>query len=74
MIGNRQQLARLQSDFYRDQYHKILTALLISTGIILIFVATIIYFVLFTTLPLYYGSTTTGRIIPMVPIQPTGTH
>lgn len=63
------EVARMQSDFYRDQYHKILLGLIISGGIMLLLIALIIYFMLFTNPPQYYASTTTGRIIPMTPYK-----
>jgi hypothetical protein len=66
MIGQRHELARLQSDFYRDNYYKMLRAVLVSVIIIFLLIVAIIYFVLFNNPPQYYGTATTGQIIPMV--------
>lgn len=66
MIGNRRQIARLQSDFYRDSYYRMLRWLFISLVIILLLILTIIYYVLFTSPLQFYATTTTGQIIPMV--------
>lgn len=67
MLGDRQTLASFQSDFYRDNYHKLLNALIISCVIILILISTIIYFVWQHPEIHYYGTTTGGQIIPMTP-------
>ncbi|EKD54280.1 MAG: hypothetical protein ACD_60C00100G0017 [uncultured bacterium] len=69
MITNRQESARLQSDFYREKYHKTLRALLISIGIMLVLISVIIYFVLFKAPPTYYATTTEGQIIAMPPAE-----
>jgi hypothetical protein len=66
MIGSRKEIARLQSDFYRDYYHKVLWAILGSTGCILLLILAIIYFLVFIGAPQYYGTATSGQIIPMV--------
>lgn len=65
--SHKHEVARLQSDFYRNQYYKILTGLIISGLIILLLIALIIYHLLFTQPATYYASTTTGRILPMMP-------
>lgn len=67
MIGNRRTLARLQSDFYRDSYYRMLRWLFISLSIILLLISLIIYYMLFTSPLHYYATTTTGQIIPMAP-------
>lgn len=68
MIGDRRQQARLQSDFYRDSYHKILNALIISCVIILLLIAAIIYLLLYQAPVHYYATTLGGQIIPMLPV------
>ena len=65
MLGRTQEIARLQSDFYRDQYRKMLRWLMGSILIIFILVAVIIYLILFRQPQVYYASTIEGRIIPM---------
>lgn len=69
MIGRRQEIARLQSDMYRDRYYKMLRSLIVLSGIMLVLVAAIIYVLLSSMVPPFYGSTTEGRIIPMAPIS-----
>ena len=67
MIGHRHILARMQSDFYRDAYRRSLIALLLSIFVMLCLIVAIIYTILHQPKAGYYASTTSGRIIPMVP-------
>jgi len=67
MIGKRHELARLQSDFYYHQYHKMLRWVNIVSCIILLLVLGIIYYLFHPAMPSYYATTTTGQIIAMVP-------
>jgi hypothetical protein len=69
MIGKRYELARLQSDFYYHQYHKMLRRINIVSMIILLLVLCIIYYVLHPAVPRYFASTTTGEIISMQPAE-----
>jgi len=71
MIGQRHEIASLQSDLYRNRYYKMLRKLFVLAWVMLLLVVVIIYFVLAAAGPPYYGSTTTGRIIPMTPISVT---
>ena len=68
MIGGRQQ-ARFQSDFYRDNYYKMLRILIVTNVINVLLVLAIIYFVLFKPAPDFYATTLGGQIIPMTPIH-----
>ncbi len=65
MIGNRESFARLKSDLYRDNYHKILNILILESIIILLLMIAIVYFVFFQPLPKYYATTSEGKVIPM---------
>lgn len=65
MLGNRSENARLQSDFYRDQFHKMLRWLTISLLIIMLLIACIIYFILFQAPQEKYANTTDGKIMIM---------
>lgn len=65
MIGNRREIPRFQSDFYRNSYHKILRWLFTSVLIMLFLVLAIIYFEIFASSAKYYASTTTGQIIEL---------
>jgi hypothetical protein len=67
MLSSRSDNARLQSDFYRDQYRKMLRWLMGSVVIIIIMVLMIIYQILFRAPQQYYANTIEGRILPMPP-------
>jgi len=65
MIGNRSEIARLQSDFYRDQFRKVVRWLIISVVLSFILIAMIIYFIIAQPAQKYYGNTIEGRILDM---------
>lgn len=65
MQGSRQQIARLQSDFYRIQFHKLLNWLFATIFIIFVLIATILYFIFFEPSRQYYGNTVDGKILNM---------
>lgn len=65
MIAPRHELARLQSDFYRDQFRKILRWTIGAVVIILLLIAIIIYLLLAQPPQRYYGNTTEGKILAM---------
>lgn len=65
MLGPRHEIARLQSDFYRDQFRKILRWLLYSVFVMFALIAGIIYLILFQPAQRYYANTTEGKILPM---------
>jgi hypothetical protein len=65
MLGRRQTIARLQSDFYRDQFHKMLRWLMVSVVMMLMLIVTIIYLLLVKPSQDYYANTLEGKIIPM---------
>jgi intracellular multiplication protein IcmL len=67
MIGHRHELPRFQSDFYRDNYRKVLFTLILSIMVMIFLIAAIIYLVLTQKKPDYYASTTSGQIISMAP-------
>ena len=69
MLGARHEIARLQSVFYREQFHKVLRWLIYSVAIIFFLIAIIIYLVLFQPAASYYGNTSEGRILPMPKAQ-----
>lgn len=68
MIGGRMEQARFKSDFYRDNYYKLLNAIIVSCVIILLLIGAIIYLILFHPEPSYYATSLGGQIIPMTPI------
>lgn len=63
MIGTRLEQARLQSDFYRDCYYKMLRLLIIEIVIMILLIGAIMYVILFESKPPFYATTTTGQII-----------
>lgn len=65
MLGSRHEIARLQSDFYRDQFRKMLRWLVYSIAIIFILIAAIIYLIFVQPPESYYGNTTEGKILLM---------
>lgn len=66
MLGSRHEIARLQGDFYRDQFRKILRWLVITVGIIFLLIGAIFYNIfLFQPEARYYANTIDGRILNM---------
>ena len=66
MLGPRYQIARLQSDFYRDQFRRIVRWLVVELLLMMLFVSLIVYQVLFPPEQQYYANTTDGRVLPMI--------
>jgi hypothetical protein len=65
MIGQRHELARLQSDFYRDCYYKIMNLIYLEIFIMLILIVVIIYHILVHPKQEFYASTLEGRILTL---------
>ena len=65
MLSQRRDNARLQGDFYRDQYRKILRWLLVTTCLIIVLILAIIYCILFQPQRRYYANTIEGKILLM---------
>lgn len=65
MLGKREEIAYLQSDFYRLQYRKILRWITVCLLLILILILTLIYLILFKPSQPYYANTTDGKILTM---------
>lgn len=65
MIGRRNEIARLQSDFYRDQFRKIVRWLLGAAILMLVLIFLIIYSILVQPTQDYYANTIEGRILDM---------
>ncbi len=65
MLGRRHEIARLQSDFFRDQFRKILLCLIISVVVMFILLTTMIYLIISKPKPAYYANTTSGKILDM---------
>jgi hypothetical protein len=65
MIGNRSDIPRLQSDFYRDQFRKLVRWLLVSVVLMFILIFMILYCIWFQPTQEYYANTIEGRILDM---------
>ena len=65
MIGSRNQIARLQSDFYRDQFRKIVRWLIVSVILMFILISMILFFLLVQPKQDFYANTVEGRILDM---------
>lgn len=65
MIADRQDIARLSSDFYRDQFRKTLRWLFSAMIILFVLIAAIIYLIFVQPKQLFYANTTEGKILPM---------
>lgn len=66
MIEQRDDNAFLQSDFYRNKFHKLLRWWLYSIFIIFVLIVLAIYLVLFRPPSKYYANTSSGVILPML--------
>jgi hypothetical protein len=67
MLGRRSEIARLQSDFFRDQFRRMVRWLMMSVLVMLVLIAAIIYSILVQPSRSYYANTTEGRILLMPP-------
>lgn len=67
MLATRDKIARLQSDFYRHQYYKMMRLIMASIIVMYLCLAIILYLVASRALPPYYANTTIGRILNMPP-------
>jgi hypothetical protein len=66
MLGPRHEIARLQSDFYRDQFRKILHWLVVTVMIIFLQSTSIVYLLFFyQPQAKYYANTISGKILDM---------
>lgn len=66
MLGPRYQIARLQSDFYRDQFRRIVRWLILELLMMALLGCVILYQVLFPPSQAYYANTTDGRVLPLI--------
>lgn len=67
MLSHRSENARLQSDFYRDQFRRMLRWLMMSMMLMILLVLGIIYSILVQPRQDYYANTSEGRIMNMPP-------
>jgi len=65
MLASRHAVAGLQSDFFRDQFRKMLRWLFYSVILMFTLIAMIVYFILAEPNQLYYANTQEGKIFAM---------
>ena len=65
MLGQRYQIAHLQSNFYRNQFRRIIKWLFAELLIMILLALLILYHVFFPPRQAYYANTTDGRVLPM---------
>ena len=63
------ELVRLRNNFYRDNYRKVVSALLVALLAIIALVGAIVYLVMDRPAPTYFATTDSGNIIPIVPLD-----
>lgn len=63
------ELVRLRNNFYRDNYRRVVSALLIALLAIIVLVLAVIYLVIDRPAPTYFATTDSGNIIPIVPLD-----
>lgn len=62
-------IVKHRSDFYRDNYRRVISALLISIVVIAVLVSALVYIVTHPPSPQYFATTIQGRITPLVPLD-----
>ena len=65
MLGPRNEIARMQSDFYRDKFRKILRWLIACVFIMFLLLAAIVYAIFSRPTINYYANTVDGKILDM---------
>ena len=65
MIASRSDTARLQSDFYRDQFRRMVRWLMVSVILMFVLIALTIYSILSQPTQVYFANTSEGRILDM---------
>lgn len=63
------ELVRLRNEFYRDNYRRIVSILLLTFLIIGLLIGALIYVVTHPPSPKYFATDTTGRIVPLLPLD-----
>jgi intracellular multiplication protein IcmL len=62
-------MVKHRSDFYRDNYRRVISALLMSIIIIALLAAALFYITTHPPVPQYFATTIQGRITPIVPLD-----
>lgn len=69
MVDDVIEVVRSRNDFYRDNYRKVVIALLFCVFIIVTLVASIVYIITNPPEPRYFATTNDGRIMPLIPLE-----
>lgn len=69
MADNAVELVRLRNHFYRDNYRRIMMALLLLLLAILVLAGVVFYMITHKPTPIYFATTADGRLIPIVPLN-----
>lgn len=68
-MGNRIELLKSRKGFYRDNYNRVCSALLLTLFIILILSALVIYLTIFSPTPDFYASSQDGKLTRLVSFE-----
>lgn len=63
------ELVRMRNDFYRDNYRRIVTILLLAFFTICLLIGSLVYVLTHPPAPKYFATSTSGRIVPLVPLD-----
>lgn len=63
------EMVSLRNDFYRDNYRKVMTALLVAVIAIVCLVAALVVTISNRPSPKYFATTSSGKLIPMQPLN-----
>ena len=69
MVDDAVELVRLRNNFYRDNYRRLVSALLILLVISIVLVGAILYQLVNRPEPRYFATTVDGRIMPLYPLS-----
>src|SRR6056297_988762 len=63
------ELVRMRNDFYRDNYRRVITVLLLAFFTICLLIGSLVYVLTHPPAPKYFATSTSGRIVPLVPLD-----
>ncbi|MCL5260510.1 MAG: type IVB secretion system apparatus protein IcmL/DotI [Gammaproteobacteria bacterium] len=69
MVEEAAELVRLRNNFYRDNYRRLVGALLLMLFIVIVLAGTIFYQATHRPEPKYFATTIDGRIMPLYPLD-----
>lgn len=69
MVDDAVELVRLRNNFYRDNYRRVVIALLGLLVIVSVLIGTVVYQITNRPEPRYFATTVDGRIMPLYPLS-----